>query len=107
MFSLRQVLEGCGFDGEPPPRSEERLLERVIRQHVEAILFETHGNQQLAATILGISRHQLRWKLNRWAKEDGTDGARCLHCGWHRIVKIEGPDGYYKCLRCRSGFSNP
>jgi len=104
-------MAACGITGDiPPPQSApvpSRRLDHAIRRHIEAVLLEMHGNQTLAASELGISRSQLQERLNRWARKDGADGAKCLHCGWHRLIKVDGPDGYYKCLRCRSGFAHP
>jgi len=109
VFSVRQFLAAVGVNGDlPPPTakpSTDRRLETIIRRHIEAVLLELNGNIGLSAGVLDISRSQLQERLNRWALEDGLDGARCLHCGARRLIKIEGPDGYFKCLRCHSGFS--
>lgn len=88
------------------PQPSQRL-EWVIRRHVEVVLAEWHGNQTAAAAALGISRTQLYTWLKRWAKDDGTDTVCCPHCGATRIIRAggPGPDWYYRCLKCRSGFA--
>ena len=98
MFSASQFL----LDMRIPPR--DLSLKRAIRRHVELVLAKTEGEVYAAAELLGVAPATVwRW-IHRWALEDKTDGAMCLHCKGRKVIKTEGPDSYYKCLSCNSGF---
>lgn len=105
-FSAREFLEKMVAEPNGRPRGDQRLS-TVIRRHVEDVLFQSRGHQRDAAEILGVSPWQIRKWLTQWMEEDGIGGgAICPHCRYPRIVRVDGPNGYFKCLRCKSGFEN-
>jgi len=62
--SIDQYLND--LDGEKPSCIHDMVILSVEKPLIEVILQHTHGNQTLAAELLGINRNTLRQKIKRY-----------------------------------------
>jgi Fis family transcriptional regulator len=53
------------MDGEKPTSIHEMVLRNVEKPMIETVLGHAHGNQTLAAEMLGINRNTLRSKMKQ------------------------------------------
>jgi Fis family transcriptional regulator len=54
------------LDGEKPAAIYEMVIRNVERPMLEFVLRQAHGNQTVAAEMLGINRNTLRRKLTEY-----------------------------------------
>ncbi len=54
------------LDGEVPASIYDMVLRSIERPMLEVVLQKAHGNQTLAAQMLGINRNTLRKKISEY-----------------------------------------